>query len=258
MRRYTRIAVLALLMAVMIPGGVFGQVDLRQTLGTHQFETASGTPEVAAPAPVVAEPNAPDAAGAAADPWQKLIDWLVKIVDRLVGLLDKILGGGQVATTPSKPVAQPATPKVPPKTQATPAKTTDAGKSTQPKAESGVPRGSGSPLKVKATGYFPPPQGGYKSKAQAAMEGGANDCRGKPLRTLQDYNPKDPKSYVSCATDPRVIKTGTYFTLDQFPGVRFLACDVGGGIKGSHIDICCRTEKDTYKLPSSVTVRAIK
>jgi len=122
----------------------------------------------------------------------------------------------------------------------------------------GVLRGTGSPMKVKATGYFPPPPGGYKSKAEAAMEGGANDCRGKPLRTLQDYNPRDPKSYVSCATDPRVIKTGTWFTLDEFPGIRFLACDVGGGIKGKHIDICCKTEKETYKLPSSVTVRTLK
>lgn len=117
--------------------------------------------------------------------------------------------------------------------------------------------GSGAPLVVQATGYFPPPPGGYKSKREAAMEGGALDCRGKKLRTLQDYNPNDPSDYVSCATDPRVIRTGTYFTLDEFPGVRFLACDVGSAIKGKHIDICCKTEAQTFKLPSSVTVRTI-
>lgn len=118
-------------------------------------------------------------------------------------------------------------------------------------------QGSGAPLKVKATGYFPPPPGGYASKAEERMEGGALDCRGRKLRTLQQYNAADPTSYVSCATDPRVIRTGTYFTLDEFPGIKFLACDVGGGIKGNHIDICCQTEKDTFKLPGSVTVRAI-
>lgn len=123
------------------------------------------------------------------------------------------------------------------------------------KTTGGTPKGTGRSLSVKATGYFPPPAGGYKSQAEARMEGGAYDCRGKKLRTLQDYNKNDPKDYVSCATDPRVIKTGTYFTLDQFPGVRFLACDVGGAIKGNHIDICCKNEKETYKLPSKVTVR---
>ncbi len=121
-----------------------------------------------------------------------------------------------------------------------------------------VPRGTGAPMKCNATGYYPPPSGGYSSKAEAAMEGGAYDCRGKPLRTLQDFNPKDPKSYVSCATDPRVIKTGTYFTLDEFPGVRFLACDVGGGIKNNDIDICVKNKAESYKVTKAVTFRAIQ
>jgi 3D (Asp-Asp-Asp) domain-containing protein len=114
-------------------------------------------------------------------------------------------------------------------------------------------RGTGRTLSgVKATGYYPPPPGGYKTKAEAAMEGGALDCRGNKLRTLQNYK---PGSYVSCATDPRVIKTGTYFTIDEFPGVKFLACDVGGAIKGNHIDICCNNAAETYKLPSKITIR---
>lgn len=120
------------------------------------------------------------------------------------------------------------------------------------------PPGQGAPMTMRTTGYYPPPPGGYKSKAEARLEGGAYDCRGKKLRTLQDYNPKDPNDYVSCATDPRVIKTGTFFTLDQFPGVRFLACDVGGAIKGNRLDICCKTKADTYRLPSQVTLRVIR
>lgn len=119
-------------------------------------------------------------------------------------------------------------------------------------------RGTGAPLSVRATGYYPPPPGGYKTKAEERMEGGALDCLGQRLRPLQNYNRNDPSDYVSCATDPRVIRTGTFFTLDQFPGVRFKACDVGGAIKGNHIDICCATRADTYRLPATVTVRTIR
>ncbi len=121
-----------------------------------------------------------------------------------------------------------------------------------------TPPGAGDPREVQATGYFPPPPEGYASEEEAQMEGGANDRNGNPLRTLQDYDPDDPDDYVSCATDPREFPTGTFFTLDQFPGVRFLACDVGDMIKGDHIDICCKTEADCYKLPSTVTLRTIE
>lgn len=115
-----------------------------------------------------------------------------------------------------------------------------------------VKPGTGRSLRVKTTGYYPPPPGGYKSRAEARMEGGALDCRGKPLRTLQDYK---PGSYVSVATDPRVIRTGTYFTIDQYPGIRFLACDVGGGIKGNHIDICVKDKAASYRVTGSATIR---
>ncbi len=141
------------------------------------------------------------------------------------------------------------------------ATTAKAGKTPAPVTTGVVagaaPKGKGTPLNVRATGYYPPPPGGYKTKAEARLEGGAYDCRGQKLRTLQQYNPRDPKAYVSCATDPRVIKTGTYFTIDQFPGVRFLACDVGGSIKGRHVDICCQTKADAYRLPDRVTVRTL-
>lgn len=58
---------------------------------------------------------------------------------------------------------------------------------------------------VQLTGYFPPSSAGYKNEKQKRMEGGAFDRYGKPLRTLQQFDPKDPDSYVSIATDPAVI-----------------------------------------------------
>ncbi|MBF0547477.1 MAG: hypothetical protein HQM08_23760 [Candidatus Riflebacteria bacterium] len=121
-----------------------------------------------------------------------------------------------------------------------------------------VAPGNGKVIKVKATGYFCPSSGKYRSRAQARLEGGANDRSGNPLRSLQEYNSADPDDYVSCATDPRVIKTGTFFTIDEFPGVRFYACDIGKDIKGKHIDIFCNTEAQTHTLPEEVTVRTIE
>jgi len=97
-------------------------------------------------------------------------------------------------------------------------------------------------LDVKITGYFP---SGYKSKRQARIEGGKFDRYGRPLKTLQNYD----GTYVSCATDPKVIRSGTIFTIDKFPGIRFLACDVGRGVRGHHIDICVNNEAQSYELP---------
>ena len=95
------------------------------------------------------------------------------------------------------------------------------------------------------TGYYPPPAGGYKSEAEAKMEGGALDCLGKPLRTLQDYK---PGSYVSTAVDKKIIKLGTFYEIEGHPGVVFKACDVGSAIKGAHIDICVKDKKESYKV----------
>lgn len=102
-------------------------------------------------------------------------------------------------------------------------------------------------LDVKITGYFP---GGYKSKHQARIEGGPHDRYGRPLRTLQKYD----GSYVSAATDPRIIKSGTIFYLKEFPNIKFLACDVGKGVKGYHVDIACQSEKHTYQLPKRAKI----
>ncbi|MDD4292228.1 MAG: 3D domain-containing protein [Clostridia bacterium] len=102
-------------------------------------------------------------------------------------------------------------------------------------------------VKLKATGYFP---SGYKNKTQARIEGGSKDRYGKRLRTLQDYK---EGSYVSVATDPRYIKSGTVLKIKEFPNVRFVACDVGRAIKGARIDICVKSEKHSYLLPKKIT-----
>jgi hypothetical protein len=106
-------------------------------------------------------------------------------------------------------------------------------------------------MTVKVTGYFP---SGYKSAAQARLEGGKYDRWGNLLRTLQDYT---YGSYVSVATDPNYIKSGTFFTIKEIPDVLFYACDVGGAIKGKRLDLCVRTEADTHKLPKKVTIKKL-
>jgi 3D (Asp-Asp-Asp) domain-containing protein len=126
---------------------------------------------------------------------------------------------------------------------------TDGGNATP---TGNVSPGTGRKLRVETTGYYPPPSGGYSSRAEERMEGGALDCRGNKLRTLQDYK---PGSYVSVATDPRLIRTGTYFTIDEYPGIKFLACDVGGAIKGHHIDICVNNRALSYKVTGHATIR---
>ena len=103
----------------------------------------------------------------------------------------------------------------------------------------------------RATGYYP----FTCEKHERKMEGGKNDRYGNRLRTLQDY--KDG-SYVSVATDPKIVKSGSILSIEEFPDIKFLACDVGRAIKGKKIDIAVRTRKDAYKLPKYLTVRVIK
>lgn len=108
-------------------------------------------------------------------------------------------------------------------------------------------------MTLRATGYFPD---GYKNKRQAKIEGGKYDRHGNLLKTLQDYI-NGESNYVSVATDPRIIKTGTLFKIKEIPDILFLACDVGSAIKRKRIDICCDTEQDTFELPSKVTIQPI-
>jgi 3D (Asp-Asp-Asp) domain-containing protein len=80
--------------------------------------------------------------------------------------------------------------------------------------------------KFLATAYFP---------SNSKMEGGFITSTGHKIHTLEEAQ-KDGKP-VTAAVDPKVVPIGTHFTLKEFPGVTFLADDVGGAIKGHHIDI---------------------
>ena len=80
--------------------------------------------------------------------------------------------------------------------------------------------------KFMATAYFP---------SNSKMEGGFITSTGHKIHTLEEAQ-KDGKP-VTAAVDPKVVPMGTHFTLKEFPGVTFLADDVGGAIKGHHIDI---------------------
>lgn len=106
-------------------------------------------------------------------------------------------------------------------------------------------------IKLRATGYYIE---GIKTKAELKMEGGRKDRYGNPLRPLQDYV---FGSYVSVATDPKVIKSGTILRIKEFPNVMFVACDVGKAIKGARIDLCCLTKKHAYELPKYVHVEKV-
>ncbi|HNU60708.1 MAG TPA: 3D domain-containing protein [Methanofastidiosum sp.] len=101
-------------------------------------------------------------------------------------------------------------------------------------------------IKLRATGYY---ISGKMTAAERAIEGGTKDRFGNKLRPLQDYM---FGSYVSIATDPRIIKSGTILTIKEFPNVIFVACDTGSAIRRNRVDICCLTKKQTYELPEYV------
>ena len=106
-------------------------------------------------------------------------------------------------------------------------------------------------IKLRATGYY---ISGAMSKAERKIEGGTKDRYGNPLRPLQDYV---FGSFVSTATDPRIIPSGTIFKIKEYPGVTFVACDVGSAIRGRRIDMCVLTKKQTYELPKYLTIEPI-
>ena len=94
----------------------------------------------------------------------------------------------------------------------------------------------------QTTGYYPD---------NSAMEGGYYDCFGNRLRTLQQYLSYSA-AYVSLAVDPSVIPKKSIVHIDGYvrdgTPVKFWACDVGGAIKGKHVDICVANAKESYKV----------
>lgn len=106
---------------------------------------------------------------------------------------------------------------------------------------------------AKLTGYFPPPEGGYATKEEEEMEGGAYDRIGKPLCTLQEFL-RGEAPYVSVAMDFRVFPYGTKLTipaLEEKYGkpIIFRVVDTGGAFRGqgtSRIDICVENKRASW------------
>ena len=112
----------------------------------------------------------------------------------------------------------------------------------------GSSSGSGTRMTgFQITGYYP---------EDSEMEGGFYDCLGNKLATLQQFY-AGTKAYCSIAVDKSVIPLKSIVNIDGYSGVKFWACDVGGAIKGKHIDICVANKQESYKVTTtgkSITV----
>lgn len=64
------------------------------------------------------------------------------------------------------------------------------------------------------------------------------------------YSGTQAVPYETCATDPAVIPLGSTVTVDYGDGVlhHYRAEDVGGGVKGNHIDICVASHEEALAL----------
>lgn len=108
---------------------------------------------------------------------------------------------------------------------------------------------------VIVTGYYP---------SNDPMEGGFFDCVGHPLKTLSSYiRGSANNSHVSLAVDPSVIRKGSLVNIEGFLDcdgvpILFYACDVGGMIKGNHVDICCGSKEQAYAIDSNGETRKLK
>jgi 3D (Asp-Asp-Asp) domain-containing protein len=100
-------------------------------------------------------------------------------------------------------------------------------------------------FQTHATGYYPPPPGGYASAEEAEMEGGALDRQGAPLHTLQDFL-EGRAPYVSVAMDAKVFPYGALLCLPALNlkygrQIELRVVDTGSAFKGkgtSRMDIC--------------------
>jgi 3D (Asp-Asp-Asp) domain-containing protein len=86
------------------------------------------------------------------------------------------------------------------------------------------------------TGYYP---------SSSALEGGFNDRRGVPLKTLQQYLAGNA-DYVAVAMDTNAFVYGTKLRITEFEQrygrpIEFRVVDTGGAFRGkgrSRMDIC--------------------
>jgi len=104
-----------------------------------------------------------------------------------------------------------------------------------------------------ATGYFPR---GYKSRAEAELEGGPTDRCDHPLYSVDDYA-TGSSTYVSVAMDPKVFPYRQPLhipELDRLFGMEnilFRVVDDGNDFIGtgtSRVDICCGSRDETYQI----------
>ena len=108
---------------------------------------------------------------------------------------------------------------------------------------------------VIVTGYYP---------SDDEIEGGFEDCKGHPLKTLSDYKRGSRyNSHVSLAVDPKVISLGCLVNIEGFNDednipILFYACDKGGSIKGKHVDVCCGNKNQTFDIDSDGKTRTLK
>lgn len=113
----------------------------------------------------------------------------------------------------------------------------------------------GKEYEVKVTGYYP---------SDDEIEGGFEDCKGHPLKTLLDYKRgSSNNSHVSLAVDPEVIPLGCLVNIEKFNDkdnvpILFYACDTGGSVKGKHVDVCCGNKKQAFDIDSDGETRTLK
>lgn len=94
---------------------------------------------------------------------------------------------------------------------------------------------------TKATGYYPD---------HSPMEGGFNDRKGKPLRTLQAFL-EGNADYVSVAMDTKAFPYGTRLRIHELEAkyntpIIFRVVDTGGAFRNkgvTRMDICTANEK---------------
>lgn len=94
---------------------------------------------------------------------------------------------------------------------------------------------------ARGTGYYPDP---------SPLEGGYNDRKGKPLKTLQQFLAGDA-DYVAVAMDSTTFKYGQRLRIKELDSkygrsIVFRVVDTGGAFKGkgrTRIDICTKNEQ---------------
>lgn len=79
---------------------------------------------------------------------------------------------------------------------------------------------------ARLTGYHPRD---VNSKSDINIEGHNIDMNNQPLRYFEHYKKEDPSSFVGLSADKSSFKYGDKIEIQEYPGVRFVVRDNGGG-----------------------------